>query len=94
MEVVEARTLGEGWLEVSRRILDAGLDAAYDGQATKELALVTLRVARPDPADALIASLADPAWLDWMRRNFTLDFGKKACEPELELMQGLAAVAV
>jgi len=71
MEVVEARTLGEGWLEVSRRILDAGLDAAYDGQATKELALVTLRVARPDPADALIASLADPAWLDWMRRNFT-----------------------
>jgi len=71
VEVVEAGTLGEGWLEVSRRILEAGLDAAYDGQPTKELALVFLRVARPDPADELIASLADPAWLDWMRRNFT-----------------------
>jgi thymidylate synthase len=32
---------------------------------------VTLAVAEPDPADELIASLADPAWLDWMRRNFT-----------------------
>jgi thymidylate synthase len=71
MDVVEAGTLGDGWLEVSRRILDAGLDGSYDGQATKELAHVSLRVARPDPADELIASLADPAWLDWMRRNFT-----------------------
>ena len=32
MEVVETRTLGEGWLEVSRRILDGGVDATYDGQ--------------------------------------------------------------
>jgi hypothetical protein len=38
--------------------------------------------------------VADPGRLDSMRRNFTLDFGKKACEPELALMQGLAAVAV
>jgi thymidylate synthase len=71
MEVVDARTLGEAWLEVSRRILEAGADAAYDGLATKELALVTVRVLQPDPADELIASLADPEWLDWMRRNFT-----------------------
>jgi len=71
MELVDARTLGEGWLEVSRRILDGGAEAAYDGQATRELALVTLTVSRPDPADELIASLADPGWLDWMRRNFT-----------------------
>ena len=70
MEVVEAGTLGEAWLEVSRRILEAGAKAAYDGEPTKELSLVTLRVARPDPRDDLIASLADPAWLDWMRRNF------------------------
>ncbi|NUR74787.1 MAG: hypothetical protein HOQ28_00695 [Thermoleophilia bacterium] len=70
MEVVEAGTLGEAWLEVSRRILEAGAEAAYDGEPTKELSLVTLRVARPDPRDDLIASLADPAWLDWMRRNF------------------------
>jgi thymidylate synthase len=71
VELVETRTLGEGWLEVSRRILEAGVDATYDGQVTKELSLVTLAVAEPDPEDELIASLADPEWLDWMRRNFT-----------------------
>ena len=66
-----AETLGEGWLKVSRRILEEGADTSYDGQATKELALVTLSVSSPDPDDELIASLADPEWLDWMRRNFT-----------------------
>jgi thymidylate synthase len=71
VEVVETRTLGEGWLEISRRILEAGADASYDGQVTKELLLVTLAVAQPDPEDELIASLADPEWLNWMRRNFT-----------------------
>ena len=71
MEVLETRTLGEGWLEVSRRILEAGADATYDSLVTKELALVTLVVGGPDPEDELIASLADPDWLDWMRRNFT-----------------------
>ena len=40
MEVVETRTLGEGWLKISRRILEAGADASYDGQATKELSVV------------------------------------------------------
>ena len=49
----------------------AGADATYDGAATKELALVTLVVAEPDPEDELIASLADPDWLAWMKRNFT-----------------------
>jgi thymidylate synthase len=71
VELVETRRLGEGWLEVSRRILEAGADATYDGQVTKELSLITLAVAEPDPEDELIASLADPDWLDWMRRNFT-----------------------
>jgi thymidylate synthase len=71
MELVEARTLGEGWLDVSRRILDSGDDATYDGLLTRELALVTLVVANPDPDDELIARLADPDWLDWMKRNFT-----------------------
>ncbi len=63
--------MGEAWLEVSRRILAHGRDTAYDGLATKELALLTLIAREPDPADELIASLADPAWLGWMRRNFT-----------------------
>jgi thymidylate synthase len=71
VEVVETKTLGEGWLEISRRILETGADTTYDGQATKELPVVTLVVAEPDPEDELIASLADPDWLDWMRRNFT-----------------------
>lgn len=71
MQVVAERSLGLGWLEVSRRILDSGADETYDGQVTRELALVTLAVAEPDPNDELIASLADPGWLDWMKRNFT-----------------------
>jgi thymidylate synthase len=71
MVVVETRSLGDAWLEVSRRILADGRDTAYDGLTTKELALLTLVVDEPDPADELIASLADPDWLDWMRRNFT-----------------------
>lgn len=71
MKAVEARTLGAGWLAVSRAILESGADATYDEHVTKELSLVTLTVAEPDPDDALIASLADPEWLAWMRRNFT-----------------------
>jgi thymidylate synthase len=69
--VVHEPTLGAAWLAVARRILEDGADATYDGQVTKELALLTLTVGDPDPADAVIAELADPDWLDWMRRNFT-----------------------
>ena len=70
MELVEEQTLGLGWLETCRRILDGGADETYDGIATKELALLTLVVAEPDPDDEVIAALADPDWLDWMERNF------------------------
>ena len=68
--VVEAPSLGEGWLAVSREILERGDIASYDGQATKELALLTLAVERPDSGDPVIAELGDPGWLDWMHRNF------------------------
>ncbi len=51
MVVVETRSLGHAWLEVSRRILADGRDTAYDGLTTKELALLTLVVDEPDPAD-------------------------------------------
>jgi thymidylate synthase len=71
VELVEERTLGLGWLETCRRILARGADAAYDGIATKELALLTLAVAEPDPDDEVIAALADPDWLEWMERNFS-----------------------
>jgi thymidylate synthase len=68
---VETETIGDAWLETARRILRDGADAEYDGEPTKELALVTVHVSTPDPDDATIARLADPEWLGWMRRNFT-----------------------
>lgn len=71
VKLVEAPTLEDGWLAVSRAILDFGADATYDEQVTKELSLLTLTVAAPDPEDELIAALADPEWLAWMHRNFT-----------------------
>jgi thymidylate synthase len=71
VQLVQERTLGLAWFEVSRRILELGADETYDGAVTKELALVTLVVGEPDPEDELIASLADPDWLAWMQRNFT-----------------------
>ena len=72
MIAVETQTLGEAWLATSRRILEEGDDATYDGLPTRELALVTLTIAEPDEHDPLIASLADPEWLGWMHANFTL----------------------
>jgi thymidylate synthase len=67
---IEARTLGEGWLAVSRAILEAGEAASWGGAPTRELALLSLLVERPDSRDAVIAELGDPDWLDWMHRNF------------------------
>jgi thymidylate synthase len=71
VELVEEGSLGAAWLAVSRRILEGGADATYDGAPTKEIGLLTLAVDESDPADGLIASLADPDWLAWMKRNFT-----------------------
>ena len=68
--VVETRTLGEGWLAVSRAILEEGAGATYDGQRTRELTLLTLTVAQPSPDDEVIARLGDPEWLAWMHDNF------------------------
>jgi thymidylate synthase len=70
LPVVEARTLGEGWLAVSRLILDEGVDASWDGAPTKEVARLTLAVAEPDPDDPTIRALGDPEWSAWMARNF------------------------
>ena len=68
--VVQEPTLGEGWLAVSRAILDGGALATYDGQATREIALLTLHVAQPSSDDEVIARLGDPEWLAWMHENF------------------------
>ena len=70
MRVVQAGSLGEAWLDVSRLVLDEGAVAAYDGLPTKEIALLTLVVERPDPDDPTIAALGDPGWLAWMHANF------------------------
>jgi thymidylate synthase len=70
LPVVEAQTLGEGWLAVSRLILDDGVAATWDGAATTEVARLTLAIERPDPDDPLVAELGDPAWSAWMARNF------------------------
>ena len=70
MELVEAPTLGDAWLEVSRRIVERGAAAVWGEAPTRELALLTLAVERPDPDDPLIAELGDPEWLRWMHENF------------------------
>jgi hypothetical protein len=60
VQLVAAQTLGEGWLEVARRILETGDDAVWGGMPTRELRHVTLVVEEPDPGDAVIAELGDP----------------------------------
>jgi thymidylate synthase len=68
--IVEADTLGESWLRVSRAILDGGEAATWGPLATVELARLAVVVSRPDPGDPLIAELGDPEWLAWMEANF------------------------
>jgi len=68
--VIEAQTLGEGWLRTSRTILEQGALADYDGQETRELALLTLVVERPSSDDPVIAELGDAEWLARMHDNF------------------------
>jgi thymidylate synthase len=67
---VTTDTIGEAWLAVAADILARGRASVYDGLPIREIAQATLDVAHPDPDDALIARLADPERLDWMRRNF------------------------
>jgi thymidylate synthase len=67
---IEAPSLGEGWLAVSRAILETGDGATWGGAPTREIALLSLLVGEPDSRDSLIAELGDPDWLDWMHRNF------------------------
>jgi thymidylate synthase len=68
--VVRSPTLGEGWLDVTRAILEGGALACYDAQRTREISILTLVVDRPSPDDATIARLGNPDWLVWMHANF------------------------
>jgi thymidylate synthase len=67
---VRAASLGAAWLAVAARILADGVASAYDGRVVREISHVTLCVERPDPADEIIARLADPERLAWMHANF------------------------
>jgi thymidylate synthase len=69
--ILAAPTIGAAWLGVARRILDEGIESRYDGLPVREISLVTLAVARPDPDDEVIARHAEPDRLAWMHANFT-----------------------
>jgi thymidylate synthase len=73
VRLVAAATTGEGWLAVSRVVLEDGAPAVYDGQPTRELALVTLVVEEPASDDPIVAELGDPDWLAWMHENFFVE---------------------
>ncbi len=68
--IIEAQSLGEGWLRTSQAILERGTVERYDGLVTRELPSVALEVESPASDDALIASLGDAEWLAWMHENF------------------------
>ena len=68
--IVRAETLGEAWLAAADLVLCEGQAARWGPDLTREIALLTIAVDEPDPDDALIARLGDPAWLAWMRANF------------------------
>ena len=70
-QTLHADTIGAAWLAVAGRILAEGIASRYDGLAVREISLVTLAVARPDPVDEIIASRAEPGRLAWMHANFT-----------------------
>jgi thymidylate synthase len=64
-------TLGQAWIDVAALILARGAPGTFARLPLREIELVTLEVARPDPDDALIAQFAPADWLAWMRANFT-----------------------
>lgn len=72
-----AATIGEAWLAVAREILATGIAGRYDDLPVREISLVTLVVAHPDPDDEIIARHAEPERLAWMHANF-VDYSRVA----------------
>lgn len=68
---LRAATIGAAWLAVARRIVADGIASRYDEMPVREISLVTLSVARPEPDDEIIARYAKPERLAWMHANFT-----------------------
>jgi len=69
--ILHSDTIGEAWFAVAGRIAANGVPSRYDDLAVREISLVTLAVARPDPDDEIIARYAEPERLAWMHANFT-----------------------
>ena len=67
--ILRSETIGEAWFAVAGRIVEDGVPSRYD-LPIREISLVTLAVARPDPDDELIAKYAEPERLAWMHANF------------------------
>jgi thymidylate synthase len=68
--ILRSETIGEAWFAVAGRIVEDGVPSQYDDLPIREISLVTLAVARPDPDDELIATYAEPERLAWMHANF------------------------
>jgi thymidylate synthase len=75
LTLIDAPSLGAGWLRVARVVLEEGMTASWGGLATREVALLSLVVERPASNDAVIAELGDPDWLEWMHENFFVQGG-------------------
>jgi thymidylate synthase len=69
-QILRSDTIGEAWFAVAGRIVANGVPSRYDEQPIREISLVTLAVARPDPDDEIIARHAEPERLAWMHANF------------------------
>jgi thymidylate synthase len=72
---IHETTIGDAWIDVARRIMDAGVASTYDGLPIRELLMTTIVVECPRPTDAIVERFADPARLAWMRTNF-VDFAE------------------
>ena len=70
-QILRAGTIGGAWLAVAGRIVADGVPGRYDQQPIREISLVTLVIAQPDPDDEIIARHAEPERLAWMHANFT-----------------------
>jgi thymidylate synthase len=69
--ILHSRTIGESWCAVADRIVAGGSPSLYAGLPIRELSVITLVIAAPDPDDQFIAMHLDPGRLAWMHDNFT-----------------------
>jgi thymidylate synthase len=67
---ITASTIGEAWIEIARRIMEAGVPSSYDGLAMREVLMATLVVEVPQTTDDIVDRYADPERLAWMKANF------------------------